>query len=392
MTNALDGDADIAAAGDGRRVVLHTRVVAGRGGGPEKTILASPAYFRATPYRVVAAYIHPYDCSGYRGLEAAAERAGCELISIAERGPVDPRTVTALLRICRRYDVTIWHGHDYKSNLLGLLLRRFHRMRLVTTLHGWVDLDLRTKLYFALDRMSLRAYERVFCVSGDLADAARRCGVPAERISMLRNGVDGEDFQRSGSPASAPMRAALGVAPDRRVVAVIARLAPVKGIDLILEAFARVASDQVDSELWIAGDGPERAALEGCAVRLGLGERVRFLGFQEDVRPVLEASDIAVSASWREGTPNALLEAMAMEVPVIAADVGGVGALVRDEESGLRFAAGDVEGLATELRRLLNDAELRERLALAGRELVRWQFSLAERMRIEAAAYDRLLP
>lgn len=372
-------------------VVLHTRTLADRGGGPEKTILASPAHYRATPYRLIAAYMHPPGSPGFADLARAARERDCEIIGIPDRGPLDPRPVAALLRLCRERRVAVWHAHDYKSNAIGILLRRFHPMRLITTLHGWSDVTTRTRLYFAIDRLCLRGYDHVFAVSDDLADAARRSAVPPHRLSMLRNGVDPSHFRRRGPAAQAAMRRDLSVAERRYVVATVGRLAASKGLDTVLEAFASAARGGREVELWVTGDGPERAPLEARAAQLGIAASVRFLGFQEDVRPVLEASDLLVSASLREGTPNTILEALAMEVPVVVTDIAGVRELIRDGHNGLMYALGNARALAAAMSRLLDDDALRQRLRHAGRRQVESDLTLASRMRGERAVYDRLL-
>src|SRR5262249_14595914 len=119
-------------------VVLEVRVVKGSGGGPDKTILNSPRCLAAAGYRTVCAYMHPPGDPGFEQLRQKAERWQAPLVSVPDRGFWDWKVVPLLLNLCRRERVTIWHGHDYKSNLLGLLLRRFWPMRLVTTVHGWV--------------------------------------------------------------------------------------------------------------------------------------------------------------------------------------------------------------------------------------------------------------
>lgn len=375
---------------DDRRVVLHVRVVADRGGGPDKTLAAMENELRGSRYRPLVACLHPPGSAGFAALARVARGAGAELMDIADRGPIDPRPLRELLALCRRHRVAIWHAHDYKSAVLGVLLRRRHAMRLVTTLHGWVDLDLRTRLYFAIDRLCLPAFDHVFAVSADLAAAARR-RVAAERVSLLHNGIDATHFRRRGTPAGAALRRELGTAPGRLVVATVSRLVPAKGLDVAIDAFARLRSSGVDAELWIAGDGPERDCLERLASSPAIADRVRLLGHHADVRPLLEASDLLLSASWREGTPNALLEALAMEVPVVATAVGGVGELIRDGETGRLCAAGDAAALAAAMRQLLSDAALRARVARRGRRLAEAEYSLAERTRQEIEVYDRLL-
>src|SRR5205823_5168756 len=117
-------------------VVLDARVVTGSGGGPDKTILNSPRFLEPLGYRMVCAYLHPPADAGFAVIRQNAERYRAPLVAIPDRGPWDWRVVTDLLAACKRERVAVWHGHDYKTNALGLLLKRFWPMRLVTTVHG----------------------------------------------------------------------------------------------------------------------------------------------------------------------------------------------------------------------------------------------------------------
>src|SRR5947209_20361435 len=119
-------------------VILDARVVSGTGGGPDKTILNSPRFLLRDGYLNLCAYMHPPGDPGFDQVRRRAEQLQAPLLSVADRGPLDWKVIPRFLNICRRERVAIWHGHDYKSNALGLLLRRFWPMRLVTTVHGWV--------------------------------------------------------------------------------------------------------------------------------------------------------------------------------------------------------------------------------------------------------------
>jgi len=152
------------------RTVLHVRVVTETGGGPEKTILNSPAHLEKRGYRGVCAYLHPPHDPGFAEIQKRARELDVDLISVPDRGPWDLRVVWQLLKLCREKKVTIWHGHDYKSNALGLLLKRFWPIRMVTTVHGWVQHTTRTPLYYRIDQLCLPRYEKVICVSEDLFD------------------------------------------------------------------------------------------------------------------------------------------------------------------------------------------------------------------------------
>ena len=372
-------------------VVLHTRVVTETGGGPEKTILLSAPFLADTEYWLAAAYMHPPDDPGFQVIRQRAAKWNSPLLSVPDRGPLDPSVLRGMLRICRRYNVRVWHAHDYKSNLIGLLLRPLHRMRLVTTVHGWVKHTARTPLYYGLDRYSLRRYEHVVCVSDDLVARCRELGVRDDRLHLILNGIDERTFDRKHPPAASPLRAERGVPPGRLLLGAVGRLSEEKGFDLLIRAVHTLLGEGHDLELWIAGDGDHRPALEALIAELGVGGRVKLLGFREDTLALYHALDLFVLSSLREGLPNVVLEAMAMRVPVVATKVAGVPKLLTDGETGLLCEVGDLPGLTAAVRRAAGDAGLRARLAEAARGLIEREYSFTRRMAQEKAIYDRML-
>jgi glycosyltransferase involved in cell wall biosynthesis len=370
-------------------VVLHTRVVAGSGGGPDKTILNSPRFLRDSGYRVLCAYMHPPGDPGFEQLREKARLAQAPLFSVPDRGPLDWRVGLGLLHLCRRERVTVWHGHDYKSNLLGLLLRRFWPMRLVTTVHGWVRHTRRTPLYYWIDRLCLPRYERALCVSEDLRERCLACGVPEERCVLIENGIDTAQFARTVPVAEAKRR--LGKPPGRFVIGAAGRLSPEKGFDVLIRSVDRLVKGGADAELLIVGEGDEKPRLESLIAELGAGEHVHLLGYRPDLRELYEAMDLFALSSLREGLPNVLLEAMALEVPVVATRIAGVPRLIREGENGLLVEAGDAGGLTQALARLLGDEGLREDFRRAGRATIEAGHSFERRMRKVRALYDDLL-
>jgi glycosyltransferase involved in cell wall biosynthesis len=374
---------------NGPRVVLDVRVVVGTGGGPEKTILNSPRFLETAGYRNLCVYLHPPGDPGVQTLRERAAHYRAPFFSIPDHGPLDWRVLVELLNLCRRERVAIWHGHDYKSNLLGLLLWRFRRMRLVTTLHGWVQNTARTPLYYAIDRWTLPRYEQVLCVSTDLHAAALTSGVPAERCFLVENGIDTEEYRRRRSLDEA--KAEFGVPPGRFVVGAVGRLSAEKGFDRLIRAVHQVVKTGLDIELWIAGDGAERGQLQALANSLGCADRVRLLGYRNDTMELYHAMDVYALSSLREGLPNVLLEAMAMAVPVVSTRIAGIPRLVTHGENGLLVGPDSEEELANALATLLTSAELRRRLAAAARHTVETRFSFASRMDKVRQLYDRLL-
>ena len=170
---------------DGRQpMVLHVRVVTGHGGGPEKTILNSPRFLRRLGYQSKLAYMHPPGDPGLKSLQDRGRALNAEVLSVPDRGPFDLSVIHRLRTLCRDLKVAVWHGHDYKSNLFGLLIRPFWRMKLVTTLHGWTNLSGRMPLYATLDKFVLKYYQALICVSDDLKAECLRWRVAPENTRM----------------------------------------------------------------------------------------------------------------------------------------------------------------------------------------------------------------
>jgi glycosyltransferase involved in cell wall biosynthesis len=369
--------------------VLDARVVTESGGGPEKTILNSPRYLSRWGYRMLCGYMHPPGDPGFERLREKARRSQAPLLSIPDSGPWDWSVIGDFLRICRRERVRIWHGHDYKSNAIGLLLRRFWPMHLVTTAHGWVKITRRTPLYHKVDRLCLPRYDLVLCVSPDVVETSLAAGVAPERCLLLENGIETEQFTRRQTRSEA--RQALGLPPEKFILGAVGRLSEEKGFDLLIRSLHQVVAAGLDAHLVIVGEGEEQPALAALARDLGLAERVSLLGYRADPRPVYEALDVYVLSSRREGLPNVLLEAMALEVPVVATRIAGVPRLVRHGENGLVVAPGMVEELTEGVQRLARQPELRQAFARAGRETIETRYSFAARMQKLAELYDDLL-
>jgi glycosyltransferase involved in cell wall biosynthesis len=364
-------------------------VVSGTGGGPEKTILNSPRFLQEAGYRTLCAYMHPPNDPGFEEIQRKAQALGAAVFSVEDRGPWDWQVVSQFLKVCRNENVTIWHGHDYKSNALGILLRRLVPMKLVTTVHGWVKHTRRTPFYYYLDRLCLPRYDKVICVSQDLYEAVLACGVPGEKCILIENAIDTRDFCRTRSVAEAKID--LGIESNRLVLGAIGRLSSEKAFDVLIQATDHLLKRGIDLELFIIGEGDEKSRLEELISRLGWRERMHLLGYRSDVKAYYQAMDVFVLSSLREGLPNVLLEALALEVPVVASRVAGVPRLITDKINGLLVEPGSVKDLEEKLATLLLDEELRGRLRQLGRDIVKKFFSFDVRMRKVQAVYDELL-
>ncbi|MEM0915748.1 MAG: glycosyltransferase [Planctomycetota bacterium] len=372
-------------------LILHARVVGNQGGGPDKTVFNSARY-AAPRYRMAAAYIHPASDSANADLATLrrlADDNGCPLHAIPERGPLSLTTYQETLRLCRELGVAVWHAHDYKTDLLGLALRRQHPMKLVTTVHGWMPVTHRLKLYEAVDRRLLRFYDHVFAVSPPLVDAARRFGVNEHRLTYLPNGIETQG--RPAPPSREDAGASLELGEDTKHIACIGRLSNEKRLDRAIRVIARLRDAGEAVHLHLIGEGPQRPVLEDAVRRLRLADRVTFHGWQTDIAPYLAAADAVLLTSDTEGLPNALLEAMHAGVPVAATPVGGVPDLLAHGRCGVLLDPDDEDAWPEHLAALLHNTAERDQFIATAQQQITNRFTFAARMDKVLGTYDALL-
>ncbi len=370
-------------------MVLHVRVVTGHGGGPEKTILNSPRFLTRLGYQSKLAYLHPPGDPGIDQLQKRGRALNAEVISIPDRGPLDLGVFRRLIRICREEQVAIWHGHDYKSNLLGLLVRPFVPMQLVTTLHGWGVLTGRMPLYNRIDKWCLKYYLAVICVTEDMLDECDAWRVPPNRRYVVHNAIDLDAYRRTGDRREA--KRALGFPEDGLLIGAVGRLSPEKGFDLLVRAVVQLRQEGIPISLAIAGEGHQRQALDRLIRESRCADYVTLLGHVADPKRFYEAMDVYALSSHSEGLPNVVLEAMAMEVPVVATRIASVPVLLDGGRCGIVVEPGSAHALAAGIRRLAVDPALRPSLAANARARVQERFSFDERMNKIVRIYNEVL-
>lgn len=374
-----------------RPMVMHARVVTSTGGGPDKTILNSPRFLAEMGYDCLCTFLHPPEDDGFDVLRSRAIRWRAPVAEIADRGKLDWRAIRQAVRLCRERQVRIWHAHDYKTNLIGLIARRYHRMKLVTTAHGWVNFAGVTPVYYWLDKhWWLRRYDRIICVSDSVLNECRRAGVPESKCVVIENAIDEEQFRRTRS-VEAAKREMWDAGESQLVIGAIGRLAEEKGFDRLIEAFVHLLDTGVDARLVIAGEGPEEAALKEQIAMTGRGNQIALVGFCQDTRRFLESLDLFVLSSLREGLPNVVLEAMAMGVPVVATDVGSVRRLIQNGYNGLLIEPGNVQAIQFAMNELAGSRRQRMRYAEAAVETIVQNWSFRRRMYRISEVYRELL-
>lgn len=368
--------------------VLHTRVVTGTGGGPEKTILNSPRFLRKHGIDSACLFMRPPDDGGFATLQDKAAEAKSEIIGIDDNGPFDLNVFRRCLAICRKRKVDVWHAHDYKSNAVGLALSRFYPMHLVTTAHGWVRFTSRTPLYYRIDRFCLKHYQQILCVSEDLQQQCRQFGIPADRLSLIDNAIIATDC--APSPPRPEEKERFGFAADTLLLGACGRLSEEKGFHHLITAVGQLVAAGHRIGLVIAGDGHLRERLQQQIQQLELQKHVQLAGFVDDPATLYRAIDLFVLSSVREGLPNVLLEAMASERPVVTTRVNGIPRLIRHAENGFIVEPDSSQELRRGIETCLQQPRLRSDLAASGRDTVLNEFSFERRMEKVVAVYRSL--
>ena len=374
---------------EARPRVLHLRVVAGTGGGPEKTILHSPRFIRAEGIDAMVAYLCPPQDPIGQSLLDRAQAADCPFYLLHDHGPLDFGLIIRLVRLCRQLEIDIIQSHDYKSNALAWCVRRFYRCCLITMLHGWTDMSGRMPLYKRIDQWFLPCFESLICVSQDLVEECLRLRIPAQRLHLVHNAIDTEHYRRRREPVLA--KKAMKASPDRFLIGSVGRLSPEKGFADLIGAVVSLQNQVLAVDLWIAREGPERGRLNEIIESSPAQGSIRLLGQMEDPRLFFEAMDLFVLNSVREGLPNVLLEAMAMETPAMATDTGGISALLRDGETGYLIPPESHSVLGQALRAAIASPGARTAMASAGRELIERDFGFDARIKKIASIYYRQL-
>jgi glycosyltransferase involved in cell wall biosynthesis len=357
--------------------VLELRSVAGTGGGPEKTILAGAS--RVNPNILMTVC---YICNEGDTVFPIGEQArnlGIDYAEIRERGTVDLRAWRALRQLVRAKHIDIVHSHDYKTNLMAYWLARVEPVIPMSTAHGYTGHSWKERvIYYPADKKLLARFPQVVTVSGELKRAIVKAGADPNRIEVILNGIDPQRFRRDPNLRN-PARSRYQLASEDVAIGAVGRLEPQKRFDLLIEAYASLAQTSPTLRLLIAGEGSIRGDLQAQIDRLGFGDRCRLVG-QADVTEFHHALDLFVQSSDYEGTPNVVLEAMALETPFVATDVGGTGELFTDQVHGLLIPPGDARVLADAIGRALADPVSAKTRADAARRRIETDLSFARRM------------
>lgn len=312
---------------------------------------------------------------GSEHLVSACERYAIPQLQVPnhrlyKRAVTLPRFALSLRRFLLEQNISVLHSH-----LLGAVVGAAPAARLagithIGTLHDTYSVEAQPRLLGALDISALLG-TRLVTVSAAMERFYRDRLRWAGSLCTIYNGVRASTCERTRRQ----LRAHLGISEHELVLASIGRLVPLKRYDLLLYA-CRELTAEFPLRLLLIGDGPERADLERFAQRLGIADRVQFLGARDDARQLLGAADLYALVSDSEGLSCSILEAMAAGLPLVVTSVGGNPELVRHAYNGLLSSPGDSQALTQNLRVLLSANQVRRDFGSRSAALAADHFSL----------------
>jgi glycosyltransferase involved in cell wall biosynthesis len=284
-------------------------------------------------------------------------------------------SLASMVQLVRRLRPDVVHTHMAKAGTVGRLAARLCGVPLIVhTYHGHVFHSYfsptRTRVFLTIERALGLATDRIIVLGDGQRDEIASYGVaPNEKLEPIRLGLELGQFLRADD-ARGSLRQELGVDEDTPLIGIVARLVPIKAHEVFFQAAAKVLTRKPRARFLVIGDGERRAELEAIVERLGIGDAVMFMGWRRDMVSVYADLDVVALTSLNEGSPVALIEALASSRPVISTRVGGVPEVVIDGLTGLTVPPSDPLAMAEGILKLLHDRDLAARLAAEGRRHV----------------------
>lgn len=307
-------------------------------------------------------------------------------------GVRDGAALVALCRLLQGGRFALVHTHSSKGGFLGRLAAYRSGTPAIHTPNGLYFLEksgASRRFYLTLERLAARMTVAMIAVSSDEQNVLLRHNiVDAARVRVIHNGVDIAHIDQNAGLTGAEAKSRLGIHADQQVVGAVGRLVPQKAPQAFVQAAMRVADEAPETLFVWVGSGPLEAEVEARARTAGIP--LRLLGHREDVWEVMRAFDVFVLPSKYEGLSFALLEAMALALPVVVTDVVGTRDVVDDQVCGLVVPANAPPAMASAILSLLRDPRRARRLAIAGRQKAVAEFSLEHMLDSHQALYEEL--
>lgn len=307
------------------------------------------------------------------------ERAGIKIIGLGKGNVYNPIIIPKLIKLMRDYDVV--HTHNTAAQLFAALGSKFCVTRLVTTEHSTSNRRRKWKWYTSIDRWMYLQYQKIICCSQKVNDYLQSIyALGPSYCITINNGVDIDKFEN----ANATLQLRNNLPEGSKVLTIVGGFRWEKDQDTIIKALTLLSDNY---HLFLVGDGVRRNILETMTKKLGLGNRVHFLGFRNDIPQILKSSDYVVMSSHFEGLSLSSVEGMAVGHPMLASNVDGLKQVV--EGAGVLFEHADPEDFAMKIKELENNMELYKSVSDACRERAH-QYNIQKTVAGYLAVYNEL--
>ncbi|HOW34938.1 MAG TPA: glycosyltransferase family 4 protein [Candidatus Omnitrophota bacterium] len=308
-------------------------------------------------------------------------------VDIRTKSEISPKIYLSLPRLnrfIREENIDILHTHTRVTQVAAAFLSRSSRRPFVTTCHGFFKPRLSRKMFPCWGQGIIAISEPV------RKHLMNDFGVDGRKISLVHNGIDLADFPIVDDAEKLRMRREFGISQGP-VIGIIARLSDVKGHSILISAMKKIISKIPSALLLIVGEGKMEGALKGQVNDLGLTEQIRFYPIVNKTAAMLSLMDVFVMPSLQEGLGLSVMEAQAMNLPVVGSRVGGIPSLIEENKTGILVSPGNVDELEQGIMRLLSDLPKAKELGRNARQFIERNFS-AEEMAVKTADfYKRIL-
>jgi glycosyltransferase involved in cell wall biosynthesis len=300
----------------------------------------------------------------------------------------DTRAIRLLKNYLIENKIDILCTHDYRSSFIGWRASSNANAKWIVFSRGWTRENLKVRVYQILDKLIIRFADLIVGVSHSQKEKLSRLLISNDKLAVVHNAVDADEF-KDIEPID--LRQRFGFSESSIICICGGRFSEEKGQKFMVEAASMATEFNNNLRFILFGDGPDLPSIRKLIKRLDLEEYVFCPGFEKNFSGCLKGADILVNPSLSEGLPNIVLEAMAMKIPIIATDVGGVSELIENEKSGLIVGPGDPKAIAGAVRKLVEQPDAIPQIVDNGYKSVINNFSFEKQYETLTDIYKNVL-
>jgi len=356
--------------------------------GPGRTILNTASYIDKNKCEIIVGGF----CAG--NLEeneylSEAKRRNLTIEVIREKSAFDLNVLKEIKNLIKKHSIHILHSHEFRSDMYGLLAAKQCGIKVVATSHGWIENNIKGRIYTRLDKWLLRYFDNVTTVSGRIAKELVEKGVSSKKVEILHNALLIDEYKTDTLEST--FRKEGNFKDDEILIGNIGRLSPEKGQTDFITAAKEIVKVFPKTRFIIIGIGPDEQKLRQLVEDFKLSEYVVFTGYRKDMTSIYKGLDLVVQTSYTEGMPNIVLEALLMRVPVIATDVGGTSEIIKDNITGILIRPNSIEVLISYIRKYLSNKRHFEDMAIKGSKDIKNRFSFEKRTEKIMNIYEKVV-